>query len=295
MKKSCIYKARRRALKLGKQTYLAGILNLTPDSFSDGGDYVSMESAIQRFHQMVNEGAAIIDIGGESTRPGHTPVSAEEEIERVIPFIEKIRPHTDALISIDTSKSLVADAALQAGADIVNDVSGGTFDDDMLSTVAELNVPIILMHMRGTPETMQGMTNYAEEGGVVDSVVTGLKDRSAAAEKAGIPKFMQILDVGVGFAKELEGNLSLLKHYSEIRRRLGDIPLLLGTSRKGFIGKLSGETVAAERDFGTVSSCVAALCVGSEPGNLGCNILRVHNVKAAKQAVAVMDAIADAK
>jgi len=167
----------------------------------------------------------------------------------------------------------------------------------MLSTVAELQVPIVLMHMRGNPESMQGLTDYDDEGGVVDGVVRALLERSRAAEEAGIPRWMQILDPGIGFAKDMEGNLGLLKHYSELRTRLGDFPLLLGTSRKGFIGKLSGETVAEERDFGTVGSCVAALCLGNDgkDNSLGCNILRVHNVKGAKQATAVMDAIIEAR
>jgi 2-amino-4-hydroxy-6-hydroxymethyldihydropteridine diphosphokinase/dihydropteroate synthase len=189
----------------------------------------------------------------------------------------------------------VARAAVNAGVDIVNDVSGGTFDPEMLSTVAELQVPIVLMHMRGTPESMQTLTDYESQGGVVDSVVNALLQRSRAAEEAGIPRWMQILDPGIGFAKDLDGNLSLLKHYSEIRSQLGDMPLLLGTSRKGFIGMISGESVAEERDFGTVGSCITALCLGNGNGRnrcyIGCNILRVHNVKGAKQATSVMDAI----
>ena len=191
----------------------------------------------------------------------------------------------------------------RSGADIVNDVSGGSFDPDMLPTVAELRVPVVLMHSRGTPETMGGLADYDGGGqcGVVEEVARALLERSRAAEEAGIPRWMQILDPGIGFAKDLEGNLSLLKHYTGLRRKLGGFPLLLGTSRKGFIGKITGETDAKERDFGTVGSCVAALCLGNDGGgrggidSLGCNILRVHNVKGAKQATSVMDAIVAAR
>jgi dihydropteroate synthase/2-amino-4-hydroxy-6-hydroxymethyldihydropteridine diphosphokinase len=285
-------------------TVVMGILNVTPDSFSDGGLLKTAEGAVDRAMEMIEEGATIIDIGGESTRPGAREISVEEQIRRTVPVIQGIRIRMkdsdgDVILSIDTRNAAVARAAVEAGADIVNDVSGGTFDENMLATVAELNVPMILMHMRGTPESMQQLTDYSEKGGVVDAVIEALKQRSIAAEEAGIPRWMQILDLGIGFAKGLDENLSLLKHYPEIRKRLGDIPLLLGTSRKGFIGKITGETIASERDFGTVSSCVTALCLGNSGTggrmSLGCNILRVHNVKVAKQAIAVMDAIVDAQ
>jgi dihydropteroate synthase len=180
----------------------------------------------------------------------------------------------------------VAKAAVEAGADIVNDVSGGTFDENMLSTVAQLRVPMILMHLRGTPETMQTLTTYDS---VVNDVGTSLVRRSQAAERAGIQRWQQVLDPGIGFAKDLRGNLQLLKHYGKLTRLVGDMPMLLGTSRKGFIGHITGETDAAQRDFGTVASCVAAICLGG--ASSACNILRVHNVKGTKQAVLVMDAI----
>ncbi|KAL3930818.1 MAG: hypothetical protein SGARI_004373 [Bacillariaceae sp.] len=292
-----------RHLVFGSSTLIRGILNVTPDSFSDGGQWTSAVSdAVDRAMEMIAEGASIVDIGGESTRPGAREISVEEQIQRTVPVIEGIRSrikgaHEDVAISIDTRHAAVARAAVKAGADIVNDVSGGTFDDEMLATV-----PMVLMHMRGTPETMQGLTNYSDDGGVVDSVANALLQRSRAAEEAGIPRWMQILDPGIGFAKGLDSNLSLLRHYSDIRTRLGDIPLLLGTSRKGFIGKINGETVATNRDFGTVGSCVAALCLGSKQHSstssgrpsLGCNILRVHNVKGTKQAIEIMDAIVNA-
>jgi dihydropteroate synthase len=197
---------------------------------------------------------------------------------------------------------MVAKAAVEAGADIVNDVSGGTFDPDMLQTVAQLRVPMVLMHMRGTPETMQSFASDYDN--VVDNVSMTLRERCEAAEKAGIPRWMQIIDPGIGFAKDLDGNLSLLKNLDTFRSMIGmrSSPILLGTSRKGFIGKLSNAKHPEERDFGTVASCVAAICLADkdkttttsrENGFLEdtCNILRVHNVKGVKQATLVMDAI----
>ena len=285
----------RKRFLLFDQTVIMGILNVTPDSFSDGGKWTSsIDRAVSRAIEMVDEGATIIDIGGESTRPGAAEILIEEQIRRTVPVIKAIRKKSaDVILSIDTRHAAVARAAIEAGADIVNDVSAGTHDPDMFATVAEMEVPIILMHMRGTPESMQDLTNYDDEGSVLDGVVRALLERSRLAEEAGISKWMQILDPGIGFAKDTEGNLSLLKHYSDLRTKLDNFPLLLGTSRKGFIGKITGETKAEERDFGTVGSCVAALCLGNNGRDnpLECNILRVHNVKGAKQATTVMDAI----
>jgi dihydropteroate synthase len=199
----------------------------------------------------------------------------------------------------------VARAAVTAGADIVNDVSGGLYDPNMLSTVADLEVPIIIMHMLGTPQSMQNMTQY--KGNVVDEVAAQLVAQSQAAEQMGIQKWQQIIDPGIGFAKDLEGNLSLLKYTARLRKAVGDLPMLLGTSRKSFIGKLAGVTAPEDRDYGTVASCVAALCLEQGARNgahekaggtvqhlTTCNILRVHNVAAARQAALVMDAILNA-
>mmetsp|Transcript_58257 Transcript_58257/g.142443 ORF Transcript_58257/g.142443 Transcript_58257/m.142443 type:complete len:809 (-) Transcript_58257:90-2516(-) len=323
-------------------TLIMGILNVTPDSFSDGGQYnTNVAKAIDQAFQMVEDGATIIDIGGESTRPGAKEVSVEEQIQRIVPVIEGIRAkeqeknnmnnggiegedvlqrepssrtkivnsdvggseHSSIVISVDTRHAAVARAAIRAGADIVNDVSGGTFDAEMLPTVAELGVPIIMMHMRGTPETMQQMTDYGNgtnaDSNLVDEVIKSLLERSEAASSAGIPRWMQILDVGIGFAKDFDGNLQLLKDYGKIRRETGGLPLLLGTSRKGFLGTITGETVAPDRDDATIGSCLTTLCLASTPGQggsngqlqLGYNILRVHNVRAVHQATMVMDAI----
>ena len=198
---------------------------------------------------------------------------------------------SDVPISIDTRHAEVARAAVEAGADIVNDVSGGTFDPLMLETVAELQVPMILMHMRGTPETMQNVTDYND---VVSDVASALLACSRAAEHAGIPRWMQVLDPGIGFAKDLRGNLLLLKNMSTLRSLLRDYPILLGTSRKGFIGQIANVTNPEERDFGSVASCVAALCLGSDKTG-GFDILRVHNVKGMKQGAMIMDAVRQAK
>lgn len=273
------------------ETIIMGILNVTPDSFSDGGKWTSsLDRSIKRALEMETEGAAIIDIGGESTRPGAKEIPIEEQIRRTAPVIEGIRKSSDVAISIDTRHAAVAEAAVKAGADIVNDVSGGIFDPEMLPVVSRLGVPIILMHMRGTPESMQEMTEYED---VVEDVIDALLERSRAAAAAGIPRWLQVVDPGIGFAKDIDGNLSLLKHMGRIRKRVGNMPILLGTSRKGFIGKLTGETNAEDRDFGTVGSCVAALCLNGEASD--CDILRVHNVKAARDGALVMDAIRRAK
>lgn len=273
------------------QTIVMGILNVTPDSFSDGGMWSStVDVAVRHALKMEEQGAGIIDIGGESTRPGAREISVEEQIRRTIPVIKEIRKFSDIPISIDTRHSRVAKAAVEAGADMVNDVSGGIFDKNMFDTVARLRVPIVLMHMRGNPESMQTLTEYDS---VVDEVIESLLERSRAAESAGIPRWLQLVDPGIGFSKDLEGNLLLLKNLALIRKGLGDLPIVLGTSRKGFIGNITGITSPEERDYGSVGSCITALCLGGGP--LGCNIVRVHNVKGSKEALVVMNAISEAK
>ena len=269
------------------RTLIMGILNVTPDSFSDGGQWsASVDKAVQYALEMERDGADIIDIGGESTRPGALEIEVEREISRTIPVIEGIREKSDIPISIDTRHSVVAKAAINAGADLINDVSGATFDDRMLATMADLGVPVVLMHMRGLPENMQWHTEYND---VLVDVSEELSIQTRNASHHGIHRWLQIVDPGIGFAKDMNGNLKILRYLSVFRRSLGDCPLLLGTSRKGFIGKLTGVERPEERDFGTVASCVAALCLEGH----GCfpSIIRVHNVAAMKQAVDVMDSI----
>jgi len=291
---------------LFNETIIMGILNVTPDSFSDGGKYYSSsaELAASQAIQLEKDGADIIDVGGESTRPGAEEVAVQEELERVIPVITRIRQESNVPISIDTRHSTVAKAAIEAGADIVNDVSGGTHDPEMLSCVASLGVPMIIMHMRGNPKTMQSLTNYGkgEEdgddsgGGVVSGVARELMQRSAAAEAAGIPRWLQVVDPGIGFAKDIDGNLSLLQGVDTLRQSCERIPFLFGPSRKGFIGKITGESDPEERDYGTIAACLACIQNNNDGENNieACNMLRVHNVKAVKQAVLVYEAIRNA-
>ena len=289
------------------RTLIMGILNVTPDSFSDGGSAYSNSSELAALHalQLMRDGADIIDVGGESTRPGANEMDVQIEMDRVIPVIKRIRQlSSDVPISIDTRHSTVAKAAIMAGADIVNDVSGGTHDGDMLSCVASLGVPMIIMHMRGNPRTMQSLTNYSssssnsngrdddDDNGVVSGVARELMQRSTAAELAGVPRWLQVVDPGIGFAKDMNGNLSLLRSVDTLRQSCDNLPLLFGPSRKGFIGNITGETNPKERDYGTIAACLASIQRSkNDCGGNACNILRVHNVKAVKQAVLVYEAI----
>lgn len=267
---------------------IMGILNVTPDSFSDGGQHnESVKQAVAHAFLMAKEGADIIDVGGESTRPGASEVSVQEELDRVVPVIEALREAEFPLpLSIDTRRAHVASAAIDAGASIVNDVSGGTYDPCMLETVAAMGVPFIAMHMRGTSSTMSSMTDYDAAGGVVKGVISELGNISSAAKAAGIPKWLHILDPGLGFAKKPQQSLLLLQNLKTISEATR-LPLLVGASRKGFIGYCTGVKDASERDWGSVAAACWAVSNGA------C-ILRVHNVAATKQAVSVIDAIRNA-
>ena len=270
---------RDRSFRWGEQTYLMGVLNITPDSFSDGGDYNDLEPALERASGLVAAGADILDIGGQSTRPGAKQISPEAELERVIPIIKRIRKHLNIPISVDTTRAEIAQQAVQAGADLINDISGGTFDPNMLPTVAELEVPMILMHIRGTPETMQQLTDYED---VVGEIVSVLQERIAAAEAAGIARSRLIIDPGIGFGKTAEQNLELLRHLDQFQA-LG-VPLLVGTSRKSFIGKILGQDDPKKRVWGTASTCCAAIAQGAD-------LLRVHDLPQLWDVTQVADAI----
>jgi dihydropteroate synthase len=268
----------------GKQTYLMGILNVTPDSFSDGGQFNTLESAVQQAEFLVQSGAHLLDIGGQSTRPQAEDVSLQEELQRVLPVIQAIRSHpTTAVqtipISVDTTKAAVARAAMAAGADLVNDISGATFDPDMLSAVAALQVPIVLMHLRGTPKTMQQFTDYAD---LIGEIADFLTQRAAAAIEAGIAPDQLILDPGIGFAKTFDQNLELLRNLSKFHQ-LG-FPLLVGPSRKRFIGHLLDQPDPQKRIWGTAATCCAAIQGGSD-------ILRIHDVAELRDVCRVADAI----
>lgn len=219
----------------GERTTVMGILNATPDSFSDGG----RGDLLAHADQMVEEGADIVDIGGESTRPGAKAVDVDEELTRVIPLVEEVcRRHPRLLVSVDTRRAVVARHAVAAGARIVNDVSSGMFDADMLGLVADLPVAYIAMHMRGDPQTMQRLTDY---GDIVSDVAHELGGAVARAETAGVAPWRLILDPGIGFAKTFEQNLALLRNLSELKRLVRDHPVLLGPSRKAFLGVLTKE------------------------------------------------------
>ena len=274
-----------RTIRVGDRTFgpgpvLMGILNVTPDSFSDGGDFLDLEKAAAQAAAMVDEGARIIDVGGESTRPGSEPVSPEEELNRVLPVIERIlenRP--DTLLSVDTYHAATARAALEAGAAIANDVTALRGDEEMTSVIAEAGCPVILMHMLGEPKTMQ-QTPYYED--VVRDVREFLAERAAHAENAGIAPDKIILDPGIGFGKTLEHNLALLENLDAIAE-LG-YPVLLGASRKSFIGKISNVEEARDRAFGTVATSVLAY-------ERGATIFRVHDIRANREALGVAEAV----
>jgi len=248
-----------------------GILNVTPDSFYDGGLHFDLADTQKRVDAMVKEGAEIIDIGGESTRPGSKPVTIKEELERVIPAIKYIAENYDIPISIDTQKAEVAKEAIEAGAHIVNDV-GGLRNEDMISIVSEMNVPVIMMHMQGTPENMQKNPQY---GDVVEEIKEWLEERISAAEKAGIKRSNIIVDPGIGFGKNLKHNLELLGRLSEFKGMAGGV--LLGASRKSFIAMMTGNE-DGDRLTGSLSAAIMGVTGGVD-------ILRVHDVKETLSAV----------
>lgn len=266
-------------LDLSSRVHVMGILNVTPDSFSDGGVLATPEKLLDQVADMVAAGVDILDIGGESTRPGATPVSVRQEIERVIPAIRQIRRHYTTPISIDTNKAEVARLALLEGADIINDISAFRFDPAMLPLAVESEAPVIIMHMQGTPGTMQANPRY---NNVVEDIKAELAEWISMAQSHGLRRDKIIIDPGVGFGKTVDHNLSILKH-AHAFTDLG-CPMLIGHSRKRFIGSLLDEEVAENRDFGT--AVISALCVRS-----GVAILRVHDVRKTVQAVKLARAI----
>ncbi len=254
-----------RSVRLGEKTRVMGILNVTPDSFSDGGNFVDPDAAVDHALQMAAEGADIIDIGGESTRPGAEPVAVEEELRRTVPIIGKIRAQSDVLISIDTMKSAVAFQALEAGADIINDVSGFEADPDMVDVAAESGAGVVLMHMKGTPQTMQQNPSYAD---AVGEVFHYLEARMAFAVSRGVKRESIAADPGIGFGKTLEHNLQLLRGIPDLAK---SAPVLIGASRKSMIGQLLDRKDPAQRLAGSLGLAGWAAARGA-------HILRVHDV-----------------
>ena len=263
----------------GSRTYIMGILNVTPDSFSDGGEFNQRESALRQALFMSKNGADIIDIGGQSTRPGATQISLDEELSRVIPIIEAIRQHSQITISVDTTVAEVAERAIAAGANIINDVSGATFDEQMLVTAAQLQVPIILMHIRGTPQTMQSLTNYQN---LIVDISNFLQQQVKKAITLGIKPENIILDPGIGFAKDATQNIQLIQKLAEFKKL--NCPLLIGVSRKSFIGKIINQDSPKARVWGTAAANTAAIAMGAD-------ILRVHDVAQMYDVARVADAI----
>jgi dihydropteroate synthase len=275
-----------RTLILGERTLIMGVLNITPDSFSDGGAYLDSSAAIARGLQIEGDGADILDVGGESTRPGAAPVSTEEELRRILPVIEVLHGKLRIPISVDTRNADVAKAAVDAGAEIINDVSGLRADPRLGEVARKSRAAVILMHMRGTPQTMQ-RGPFARN--VVRDVLSGLRDSLARAKRAGIPRTRILLDPGIGFGKKHEQNFEILARLPEFAR-LG-CPLVIGTSRKAFLGKALaklGQPAAPvdERLLGTAAT-VAASILG------GAHVVRVHDVAEMARVARIADSIAD--
>ena len=278
-----IWQTSRRKLSFDRALVM-GILNVTPDSFSDGGRFDSVDAALKRAEQMIAEGADIIDIGGESTRPGSVRVSVEEETRRVVPVIEEIAKHFDVPVSVDTSKSEVAEAAVGAGAEIMNDISGLRFDRLIADVAARHETGLVLMHSRGDFGTMHSQPPVEN---IVDEVRTDFERAMASAEKAGVERERIVLDVGIGFGKTPVQNLELIAKLDKLVNEFESFPFLVGTSRKSFIGKLLGDVPTDERLTGSLVTAAVAVWNGAK-------IVRVHDVKETVDAVKMVTALRSA-
>ncbi len=269
---------RGKQLSFGQRTLIMGVLNVTPDSFSDGGCYLDVAAAINHAKKMVEDGADVIDIGGESSRPGASPASTEEELSRVLPVVEGIVDDVSVPVSIDTCKSAVARRALESGANIVNDITALCGDAEMAKVVAEMNAGVILMHMRGTPRTMQQLPVY---GDVVSEISSWLQRRIEEAETNGVPPDKIVIDPGIGFGKTVDHNLEILRRLGEFRNL--NKPVLIGTSRKSFIGKILDLPVD-DRIEGTAATVAWAIARGAD-------MIRVHDVKTMYRVARMTDAL----
>ena len=269
----------RRTLGLDR-TFVMAILNITPDSFSDGGQYLSVAEALERAQTMIAEGADLIDIGGESTRPGSVRVTSHDEIERIRPAVTAIRERFDIPISVDTSKAEVAEAALQAGAEIINDISGLRFDERIAEVVARNKAGLVLMHSRGEFESMHSQTPVEN---IMEDVAADFRRSIDAADKYGIAHEQIVLDVGIGFGKTLDQNLELIAKIDKLAAEFPSYALLVGASRKSFIGKLLGDGGASERLSGSLAAAAVAAWNGAR-------IVRVHDVKETVECLKIVDA-----
>lgn len=262
-----------------RKVLIMGVLNITPDSFSDGGLYLDPARAVDRGLEMVAEGADLLDIGGESTRPGSEPVPPQEQISRVVPVIGRLRAESEVVISIDTTRASVAQAALEAGANLINDISAGRDDPAMLFLAGQSRAPIILMHMQGTPRTMQDNPRYVD---VTVEVIQFLQKRMEEAQAAGVEAHRVLLDPGIGFGKTVEHNLTLLRQLSRFTE-LGK-PVVVGVSRKRFIGTVTDRADPRDRLFGTAAA--VAWCVAN-----GAGVVRVHDVREMRDVVRMVEGI----
>jgi dihydropteroate synthase len=265
-----------------EEPVVMGVLNVTPDSFSDGGRFFEYDCALKQAEQLVKDGADIIDIGGESSRPGAQEVSTEEEIDRIMPIIEKVKDEFAVIVSVDTYKERVArTAVLEAGADMVNDISALNFSEKMADTIAKLEVPVVLMHIKGTPENMQKNPSY-------QSLILELKqyfhNRIDYALSKGIKKKKIIIDPGIGFGKRLEDNINIIKRLEEFKEF--ELPILMGLSRKSFLGLITDEPIPVEREAETICANIIAILNGA-------SIIRVHNVKNTVKSVKVLKKLMD--
>ncbi|HEU4595044.1 MAG TPA: dihydropteroate synthase [Pyrinomonadaceae bacterium] len=276
------WKLSRRSLPFGGgRTLVMGVLNVTPDSFSDGGQFLDPRRAVERARELVEEGADIVDVGGESTRPGGERVGIEEEIRRVVPVVEALAGSIGVPVSVDTTKAVVARAALGAGAEIVNDISALRFDSALADEAARAGAGLILMHSRGTPETLHALEPVAD---IMSEVTSSLRRSVEEAGRRGVARESLAVDPGIGFGKSPEQNVELVARLGALAESFSDFPLLVGTSRKSFIGRLLGGAHVSERLHGTMATVTAAVLYGA-------HIVRVHDVRAAIQTARVAEAL----
>lgn len=278
---SRVWKTSRRELDLSEGPLLMAIINVTPDSFSDGGEYLELESAIAAAEKALEEGADILDIGGESTRPGAARVPEEEEVVRVIPLVEDLAQRFDAPISVDTSKKEVAIRALAAGAEIINDISGLRFEPELANTIAEEGAGLVLMHSRGDFREMHSLEPVADIQG---EVVSGLERSIRNAQESGVDPQRICVDPGIGFGKSPDQNLFLIRSLSSIKDELGGLPTLVGLSRKSFIGKVLSDAPVSKRLYGTLAANAIAL-------ENGADVIRVHDVRPHRDLIRMFSAV----